>query len=223
MEEQNSNLSETELDRAMAARLARLGSMPMDTSRLETALRNQIPAKPVGVRMWLRPMKAIAALVVLTMTVALVLWSLSGGPVMASPSDMARVHADLVAGRIAITQVDSPQEASRVLSEQWAGGPSPEMPAGRAMACCMQSVSGKKMAWVMLRGDQTPITLAVAKASDMRMPDGPQQTRDGIAYHIQATGQLNMVSAQRDGRWICLMGEVSAERLIDIAAKLRFQ
>jgi len=202
---------QTEADEAVARRLARLAAMPVDTSRLDAALLAAIPRRPARLAMWLRPARAVAALLAVAVVVGLVTWTLSGGPAVASAQEMARIHDDMVAGRIAITRVDSLE------------GPSlPQMPAGHAMACCMASVGGKRMAWVMFRDDQTPITLAVARASDMRVPAGPLQVHHGVWYHVQSTGVLNMVSAQRDDRWICLIGAVSTDRLIEIAANLRF-
>ncbi len=223
MAEPQHTTPQTEADEAVARRLARLAAMPVDTSRLDAALLAAIPRRPARLAMWLRPARAVAALLAVAVVVGLVTWTLSGGPAVASAQEMARIHDDMVAGRIAITRVDSLEEASRVLSQQWAEGPSlPQMPAGHAMACCMASVGGKRMAWVMFRDDQTPITLAVARASDMRVPAGPLQVHHGVWYHVQSTGVLNMVSAQRDDRWICLIGAVSTDRLIEIAANLRF-
>jgi hypothetical protein len=64
--------------------------------------------------------------------------------------------------------------------------------------------------------------MSVAKGSDMRLPNSPSVERDGSRFFVQSYGNLNMVSAERQGHWICLMGELPSERLVDLGARLRF-
>ena len=90
------------------------------------------------------------------------------------------------------------------------------------MACCMKSVKSKKIACVLLRNENVPVTMTVANAADMRLPTSPTIQRDGVTYHVQSEGALNMVMAERHDRWICLIGELSPEQLVALAAKLRF-
>jgi hypothetical protein len=64
--------------------------------------------------------------------------------------------------------------------------------------------------------------MTVANASDMQMPTAAIVTHNGINYTVQSVGELYMVMTQRNGRWVCLIGQVPAERLMDLAAKLQF-
>jgi hypothetical protein len=58
---------------------------------------------------------------------------------------------------------------------------------------------------------------------DMRLPaDAKTLVADEVTYHVQTSGKLNMVMAERHGRWICLIGELPAQRLIDIASAIEF-
>ena len=66
------------------------------------------------------------------------------------------------------------------------------------------------------------VTMTVANAADMRTPKSPTATRNGVIYNVESVGSLEMVMTQRNGRWICLIGELPAERLMDLAAKLQF-
>jgi hypothetical protein len=215
------------VDRAIAARLAKLQSMPVDTSRLERQLRAQIPARParlaIGSR-WLRPMRAaVAASFLLVAGMIALLVSTSGGPVLASTTEMAQFHNDLVSGRVPVTRVDSMQAANQALAAQWAQSPQvPNMPNDHVMACCMRSVKNKKMACVLLKGDGEPVTLTVANASDMQTPTSPIMTRNGIQYHVQSAGSLNMVMTDRGGRWVCLIAKLPPDRLMDLASSLEF-
>ena len=213
------------LDQAVSARLARLRTMPVDTSNLDKAIRAKIPPSR---REWrilsFRPLRALAASVVLVSAIAAaIMLSASSGPALADAAQMAQVHQDIVAGRIPVMQVASIGEANRMLNSQSPGAPTlPQMPKSHVMACCMKSVQNKKMACVLLKDEGVPITLAVASAADMKLAPAPIRTRNGIDYRVQEVGNLSMVMTEQDGKWLCLIGQVSADRLIDVAAQLRF-
>jgi hypothetical protein len=224
MQEENlQNLSEVE-DQAISSRLAKLRTMPMDTSRLESALRAKLPQPR---RPWrilsLRPLQTIAASFLLVVAIfAAVVLSTSGGPVLASAAQMAQMHDDIVSGRTPVMQVSSVVEANRMLDRQSPGAPAlPQMP-DHAMACCMKSVHDKKVACILLKDDQVPITMAVASAADMKLPAAPVVSRNGIEYRVQSANGLAMVMTEQNGKWLCLIGRCSADRLMDVAAQMRF-
>jgi hypothetical protein len=235
MRNDDSTPSREQLDQAISDRLGRLRSLPVDTSRLERALQADIPwprreasAAQGGRRLlslgwWFQPLRAVAASFVLLAIVAAILVASSGGPAVASPSQMAQMHDDLVTGRTPVMQVDSIEAANRMLSGQWPNGPTvPNAPQGHVMACCMKSVKDKKVACVLLKSEGEPITLTVANATDMRLPNSPTVVRNGVTYHVQAVEKLNMVMAERHGRWVCLIARLPAERLIELASELKF-
>jgi hypothetical protein len=173
--------------------------------------------------LWLRPLRAVAASFIILTLIGALIWSTSGGPVMASTAEMAQLHRDLVSGRVPIVKVDSIEEASEALAGKWPGQPGlPTAPDSHIMACCMRSINDRKVACVLFQNDGQPVTMSVAKSSDLRSPQSPTVKRDGLFYHVESSGDLNMVSTQRDGRWICLIGQLPVDRLIDIANGLRF-
>ena len=90
------------------------------------------------------------------------------------------------------------------------------------MACCMKSVQNKKVACVLMKSEGVPVTMAVADAKDVRSPESKVVHRDGTAYHVEGIGSLNMVMTERDGRWVCMMGELPEARLITLSSKLQF-
>jgi hypothetical protein len=208
--------------------LAKLRAMPVDTSSLDRAMQGLIPPpvrrdlKVVG---WSRPLvRAMAASVAAAALLIVILLATSAGPVVASTTDMARLHDDLVSGRVPVTRVDSMQEVNAALATEWANSPAiPKVPDEHVMACCMRSVKNKRMACVLLKGaPDEPVTMTVASASDMRPPTSPTITRGGVVYHVQSSGALNMVMTERAGRCVCLIGRVSTDRLMDLAASLQF-
>jgi hypothetical protein len=214
------------LDQATADRLARLRTMPLDTRSLEAKLRGQIPMPTPRRRVFIgvfRPLRAVAASLIILGVTAAVLLSVSGGPALASAAQMAQMHYDVVSGKTPVIKVDSIDEASKILSGQWPSCPQiPKVPDSYEMACCMKSVKGKKVACMLLKSEGTPITMTVANATDMAMPSSPTMMHDGVTYHVQSSGALNMAMTQRNGKWVCLIGEISSERLMAVMSKLRF-
>jgi hypothetical protein len=223
------------IDRAISSRLAKLRTMPVDTARLEKSIRAQLPEfaeaadksvipEPRRRVHWLSPLRAIAAsFLLLTAVVTVLLLTSSSGPAQASPSEMAQMHQDLVSGRVPVMQVNSIAEAGNALNQQWPDRPDlPNAPDSHVMACCMKSVKDKKVACVLLHSEGVPITMTVARAKDMQMPNSGTVMHGGVTYHVQASGDLNMVMTEREGRWVCLIGQVPAERLMTIAGDLRF-
>jgi hypothetical protein len=227
------------LDQATSRRLGRLRTMPVETGRLDQMLRAAVPAV-VGVdeaassSRWsigyfLRPMRAVAASLILIAGIAALLLVNSSGAALASTEQMARMHEDLVSGRVPVTEVKSLEEAGQMLGGKGAAVPSlPSMPTGatqpqaHVMACCIKSVQNKRVACVLLKSEGVPVTMAVADAKDVRSPKSPVVVHSGTRYHVQSSGSLNMVMTEREGRWVCLIAELPAERLMGLAAHLEF-
>jgi hypothetical protein len=216
----------TPLDQATSRRLAHLGTMPVDTRTLDTRLAALVPPRPRAVpvqRTWLGPLRAVAAALLVIGLVGALLYTFSSGPAQASVSDMARMHEDLVSGKTPVVQVDSIDAANRELTRQWPDSPAlPNVPQQHVMACCMKSVKNKRVACVLLKSRETPVTLTVANASDIKRPDTPGVEHGGVTYHVQSTGKLNMVTTRRNDRWICLIAELPADQLKELAARLQF-
>jgi hypothetical protein len=226
MDTQIPNDADNPLDQATARRLARLRTTPVDTRDLEKRLATLIapPARDGRMRLGrLRPLRALAAGLLIVGIIAALLLSTSGGPALASVAQMAQVHEDLVSGKTPAVQVDSIDAANRELSKQWPNSPAfPNVPQDHVMACCMKSLKDKRLACVLLKTQGVPVTMTVANAADMKLPTSPTVTRDGVTYHVQSSGTLNMVTAQRNQRWLCLIGHVAPEQLMEMAAKLQF-
>lgn len=218
------------VDRAVSERLAKLRAMPVDLTNLDELLRGLIPP-PVRETRWriptirpFRPLRAIAASVVLLSAIAAaIMLSASSGPALAEAAQMAQVHQDIVSGKIPVMQVSSIDGANRMLNQESPGAPSlPQLPDSHVMACCMKSIHNKKMACVLLKSEGVPVTLAVASASDMKLPTAPVQMRRGVEYRVQHVGKLSMVMTERNAKWLCLIGELPAEGLMDMAAQVKF-
>ena len=223
MQNNNHDNLESDIDRATSSRLGQLRAMPVDTRSFDEKLQSQIPfPRPRRqVIRFFRPSRIVAAcLIVLGLVAAFKLIG-SGNQVLAS--QMVQMHYDLVSGKTPVTKVESIEAANKFLSGQSPKCPElPKVPDRYEMACCMKSVKGKKMACVLLKGEGAPVTMTVANAADMQTPKSPTVVRGGVTYHVQSSGALNMVLSQRNGQWVCLIGEMSAEKLMDLEMKLHF-
>jgi len=219
------SLMDDNTDIAMTRRLAKLRAIPVDTSRLERFIRSQIPELTSGGMRrlhWLRSSRAVAAGLLLTGLLVTAFISSSSGPAVASPVALAEIHDEVVSGHARLTPVKSIAAASVMIEEQWRSSPGlPYMAQGEPMSCCVHLMGRKKMAIVSFLSNGIPVTLAVADASEVRTSASVTVKRDRSVFHVQSSDNVNMVMFRHSGRWICLMGALPNERLIDLAEKLR--
>lgn len=212
------------LDRAVSNRLAKLRNVPVDLTALRRAVEARLPKRREGWKLrWLSPMRAAAASLLIVGTVVALVIASSSGPALASAERLGRIHEEVVSGVGHRTQVNSIEAANAALSAQHPGAPRiPDVPDDHVMSCCVHTIGRKKMSCVSVMADGVPLTLAVADAADIKLPECETQTVDGIVYHVQSSQGVNMAMSQRNGRWSCLMGKLPASRLIKIAKTLQF-
>jgi hypothetical protein len=222
----SSQIPNERLDQATAQRLSKLRAMPVDTSHLDLRIADEIPRPEARRSNLLRigVFRAVAASIGAVLLVGAVIWSLSGGAVMASADVMAQFHNDMISGKAGATPVATIVEANQKLKHQWDHGVDlPNVPVEHAMACCMRSIDDKRVACVLLKSEGgVPVTMAVAKSMDMRVPHGERVIRGGLEFRVQTTKGLTMVTTERGGKWICLIGGLPSDRLIDIGAGIEF-
>lgn len=210
-------------DTALGRRLARLAAVPVDTTRLDQALRSALPPRHAAPwRRRLAALAAVAASLIIVLAVALPLMTTSR-EVRASAEMMAQLHEDIVSGRTPTMTAESVADANRMIAAMSDSRLTlPGVPETHTMACCLRSVKDKQVACVLLKDDGVPVTMAVARASDLTLAKGATVTRDGEQYHVEHVGRLAMVSLARDGRFVCLIGAVPEDRLMAIGAALKF-
>ncbi len=217
------------LDRATSARLAKLASRPVDTSelerRLEQALGNDIAQEPVKTALrlqaWWRPITAAAAAILIVVTIG---WlALDGGasPAMAAPAELAQIHFDVAKGLSPHLEVTSVEEANQLLAKQSNGMvPVPELP-GAIRSCCLHQHASTTLTCA------SSIWMANSSRWRWRMAQHftrllarPSRATAGMFIAHTANG-INMVMTTEGNRWLCVMGEVTTEQLIDVAVNIR--
>lgn len=210
-----------ELDQAVAARLAKLRAMPIDLTALQAAVGRKIP-RAQGRRYpgWLaHPLRLAAAFLIVSGLVAAIIFSATPSTALASPEALAAVHQSMVDG----PTVDSVEAATAALRAKWpAGGDMPAMGEHGSMACCVHKIGRKNATCVAMKVDQATVTVAVARESDVKIdPATPSVVHGGVTYRVQSADGLNMAMTQRNGLWLCVMGNVPVDRLIDLAAEMK--
>lgn len=215
------------IDRAVARRLAKLRSRPMDMAAFDAKLKAALPAKrasPERMFLWpiLTPMRAVAASLLVGVTLFFAFVVLTPQPAMATPQRLAAIYEDAVGGRSHATNVTSIEEARATLRRKWPESPVvPDVSDMQLMHCCVHEIGRKQMACLTFSVDAQPITLAMASSRDIRSPHGEARTINGRDYRIDSSDGVNMVMSEVDGTWMCLMGRLPIERLVELADSIR--
>jgi hypothetical protein len=220
------------LDEATRRRLSRLASKPVDTTRLEARLRKAIQsqpsppaalAPPAALRWW-RPVSRIAAVVAVVGLIGLLLVPIGNGPAVASTTDLARVHREVTSGDRGLVPAANFDEASDVIQRLWPGAPElPEPTVGQVTASCLHSVANHSVACLKLAFKGQPITMVVGHSREVVCSTEHRRvSRENQDYLVHDRDGVQMVMVSRQGRWVCLMGRLSIDELIEIADGLRF-
>ena len=229
------NSARDRLDRATSERLAKLATRPVDTSRLEQRLEaamceaiveDAASTQPIvriaAWQRWWRPVTSAAAAILIVVTIG---WlALDGGtsPAMAAPAELAQIHYDVANGLAPYLKVSSVDEANQLLADQSNGVvPVPELP-GVMMSCCLHQHAGTTLTCALIERDGQLITVAIADGAKLHSPHGKTMTRGGRQFIAHTANGINMVMAHEGDRWLCVMGEVDFEQLVELAAAIKF-
>jgi hypothetical protein len=220
------------IDAATARRLRALRTMPVDVSRLARGIESEVPrptaaatrrAQPARRLPWLSPLRAVAASLLVLGAVAALIIASSSGPALASTDRLLAVHQAVVSGQDHAVPVQSIEGANDALSRHWPDAPAlPSVRHDEVMSCCVHRVGRRKVACAAMKIDGVAVSMAVADASDIRMPEGQKIERDGGTYHVQSAKGINMAMTERNGRWACLMGPLPVDRLLEALDTLRW-
>lgn len=211
------------LDAATSRRLAQLANRPVDTTSLEQKLAATLnkPAQPPN-RWWSAAM-GLAASVVLAGSIFFAVMH-SGTRAEATMIELSQLHHDMVSGELPLTPVDSIDEANAWIAAQ--SQTSPRLPrhltSARVRSCCLADVHGELVAVAMLKTDTAVVTLVVAEAPTFAHEMGTVIEIGGRRFFGHKTNGIQMMMANQGDRWLCVMGDRSAEALAEIAAGIHF-
>ena len=212
----------------LGERLRALRTRPVDIAGLQARIRREIP-RPAGRPLtgWIRRSRigrAVAAVLLLAASLALVLTLSTPGTAMASSQDLLQIHAAMMEHRRDMTEVGSIDAANAVLAGRWPDAPPmPDMPHQETIACSVHRVGKAKAAVVSLAIDGVPVSLAAADASQVQIRGLTKVVIDDREYQVSGSGATNMVLTKHNGNWYCLMGELPQSTLISFWSKLQMK
>ncbi|QNN21849.1 hypothetical protein HED60_06035 [Planctomycetales bacterium ZRK34] len=220
------------VDSAMHDRLAKLRQTPVDTSLLEERLNatmvqmmDAAPQRPAiaGRITRFRRALALAAMVAIVTGAAAILLTVGQTPAIASPTELARVHRSFLEDSHTNIHVENAEQANRAISEQWPEAPAVPTPAADPIsACCVETVNKTQVVCAHLEHQGKPVTMVVAKSSQMHCAPGNTVERDGRMFQVHQSEGLTMVMMMRADRCVCLVSELDTEALLELASQLRF-
>lgn len=218
------------LDRATSQRLAKLSERPVDLTRLEQRLRAAIQepqdqqsehSSAPRIRWW-RPITAIAAIVLLVVSISWIVFIAGTAATMASPAGLVEIHNEAANELTPHLEASSVDEANRLLAEQAKHfHPLPNLP-GELKYCCLHNHVGKVLTCAIIDVDAKRLTVAVADSSQIKSPTGNSTTRGGKTYYVFTDGGINLVMTSVAGSWLCVMGEASTDQLLQVAGEIQF-
>ena len=127
--------------------------------------------------------------------------------------------------RLALTQAGDTvlAAANRMLAAQHSGAPLlPRQMSGDVKSCCLRQVQGVIVACALLEHQGRTVSLVVADGKDLCSRQGQRFERGGREFIAHQMNGLQMVMAGDGDRWLCVMGDVPPEQLVDLAAGVEF-
>ena len=219
-------------DEAIARRLARLNTLPVDSSRLDALLRQQIPNDATGPSkrsFWLlRPVNAIAASLIGAILIGVLIVSLIDRPAVAAPSQIAQWHAQMntTTPTGSVMPATTVEAANQMIAQSDPAAPSmPSMPGmdGRMACCSVRKMGESRISCVMIQRETGRVMVCIGDAAKIKIPStGSTVTQGGVTYHLMSENGVNIVMSHRDGRWIACSGKLPHAELIETAAGLKF-
>lgn len=226
------NSAQDRLDRATSARLAKLASRPVDIAQLQQRIESAIHTANTQTsqhtaafrtwQRWWRPVTSAAAAILIGITIGWFALTASTSPAMAAPTELAQIHYDVVNGLVPNLKVASVAEANQLLAAQSNGSvPIPELP-GIMKSCCLQQQTGTTLTCALIDRDGQLITVALADGAKVHSPKGQTITRGGRQFIAHTANGINMVMAHEGSRWLCVMGNVTTQQLVEVAVQVTF-
>ncbi|MCC5829146.1 MAG: hypothetical protein JJU36_06825 [Phycisphaeraceae bacterium] len=225
-----------DLDRATSARLSKLGSRPVDVQRLSVRLESQLAqagmpsaaSRPLvrfaGKTRWWRPALGLAAALGLACMLVIIFMTAPHGATAATVIELGRLHQDMVGGRVVVETVGDVDEANSWISRQSATAPAlpGHLADARIQSCCLATIQGRLVAVAKMQWRGEPVTLVVADHKHFGHRMGVTYQRDGRDFHAHSFEGVRMVMSNIGTRWLCVMGDLKDEQLVDLAAQIQF-
>jgi hypothetical protein len=225
MSEPVENQSTTPADDPIARRLARLSTMPVDSSRVDAFIRQRIPLAQSR-RYWLlRPMNAIAASLIGAVLIGVLVLALNDRPAAASPTQIAQWHEQMTSAPDGqqVMKATSVQDANQMLAMCDPKAPVAPGVEGQMSCCGVRRIGTSRISCLMVERDAGRVMVCIGDAARIRIPRADSTvTRNGVTYYLMSEDAVNIVQFTRDGRWFACSGKLPHSVLIQTGEGLKF-
>jgi len=179
------------VQQAVSRRLARLATMPVDTSRLDAELRRRINRRRPRKWLWFAtPLAGVAA------ALAVMVLLLSSGTPRLSAADLAGVYSHLTAAGQQFNEAGAMTMPMNC-----------RLMPGETAGCCRQLVDHRSVACVVIKTHLSqPVVMVMCNVKNAGMPSGRVVTIAGHAEVLSRSGDINMVMRRVNKHWFCAMG-----------------
>jgi hypothetical protein len=219
---------QSELDQAVARRLARLREAPVELSRLKAGLAAALAGRSSARRRANWQIGAFVAAAAIGMAVGIaILLALASRPHTLSVAELTQLSAEngpLAMNAMPAASID---EAARMIRTQWATALSFTGVNPTVRACCFREICGRQLACMSLRGERGGLTLAVCRTSQLDVPAWDQRTVNGVrcGCYTAPTGSngINVVARKENGLLILALGRQDVNVLLNTVANVQLQ
>jgi hypothetical protein len=221
-----------QLDQATRDRLAKLGSMPVDLSRLEQQMADALPPKtepiPSPHRLyrtgWLRVAAVLALMIGIAGASYYAFFGVGPQTAVAQTMTVAELHESLLNDPQEAYLAYSIDQAQALIDAQLAGKQSlPIVDGTQVESCCLVEGEFPLRAALVIKQPNGTATIIIAQGEDFAQPMHPIEHPSGIELQGHDHAGMPMVMRNKDDLWMCVMGEADTETLADVAAAIKFE
>lgn len=217
------------LDQATQDRLSKLASMPVDLSRLEQKMADQLPARQQHnsprhinpMQGWLRVAAIIAVMVGVAGASYYAFFGVGPQSAIAQTMTVAELHDHLLNDPQEAYLAKSVEEAQALIDAQLAGKqPLPIVDGTHIESCCLVEGEFPLRAALVVTQPAGNVTIIIAQGEDFAQPMHPIDHPSGLQLQGHDHAGMPMVMRNVGDLWMCVMGDLEQSELADIAAAI---
>ncbi|MGB1125843.1 MAG: hypothetical protein ACPG4Q_11610 [Phycisphaeraceae bacterium] len=220
-----------QLDQATRDRLAKLESTPVDLSRLEQKMADEIP-RPQPARQqprraatqgWMRLAAAILLMIGIAGASYYAFFGVGPQTAIAETMTVAELHDHLLNDPQEAYLANTIDQAQSLIDAQLFGKQSlPIIDGTHVESCCLVEGEFPLRAALVLKQPGGIATIIIAQGEDFAQPMHPIDHPSGIELQGHDHAGMPMVMRNNGDLWMCVMGEIDADTLADVAAAIKF-
>ena len=221
-----------QLDQATRDRLAKLESTPVDLSRLEKKLADEIPRPQPATQPshrapshgWMRLAAAIVLMAGIAGASYFAIFGVGPQNAIAETMTVVELHNHLLDDPQEVYLANSIDQAQSLVDAQLAGEqPLPIIEGTRVESCCLVEGKFPLRAALVIKQPGGNATIIIAEGKDFAHKMSPIDHPSGVELQGHQHAGMPMVMRNVGDLWMCVMGDVDQVLLANIAAELHLR